>query len=141
MLRLPPEAPDAPRAGRRVDDNRGAAAHAVATGDDRHVVRHLHLAGVARDGEQVNQRVARGVEPRMTAAAVAIAGPQLEDDAAAADRRHVVARGAARAVERGPETVIGRLDLGEVLEPEPELAELDRGDAGQRPADRLLGRL
>ena len=53
---------------------------------------------------------------------------------AAADDRHVVAHGAARAVERRAKPLLGRLDFEEVIEPEPELFEIDRRRC--RPAAR-----
>ena len=52
----------------------------------------------------------------------------------AADRRHVVADGAAGAVERRPQSFLGGFDLEEVLEAEPELLELRRREARQRIA-------
>jgi hypothetical protein len=81
----------------------------------------------------VHQRVALIVQsgqPRRRP--VARAG--LDDDAGAADGGHVVARGAAVAVEGGAEAVFRRLDFGEVRESQPELRELRRRDAGQRIA-------
>ena len=92
MLRFPPETPDAPFAGSDIDDDRGAAAHAVAVAVDRifqctqrivgdgfdqtgteegnrhtpseHVCirRHDRLAGVAGHREQMEQRFACFIE-------------------------------------------------------------------------------
>ena len=64
--------------------------------------------------------------------AVLRADTELEDGAGAADDGDVVAHGAARAVERRAEALVGRLDLEEVVEAEPELRELCGRDAGER---------
>ena len=74
------------------------------------------------------------VQPAKRAAAVPVSGADLEDHAAAADGRHVVTDGAARAVERRAKTFLGGFDLGEVVETQPEFAELLGRDAGQRIA-------
>ena len=101
---------------------------------DVHIVGNDRLAGVRRHREQVHQRVAGVVETAKRAGFLAIADARLEHHAAAADGRHAVAHGAARAVERRSESVLGGLDLGEVVEAQPELREFDRRDARQRIA-------
>jgi hypothetical protein len=89
----------------------------------------------------VNQRVVRGVEAASRAVLFAVAGTQFEDDAAAADGGKVVAHRATRAVECRSKAFLGGFDLGEVLEAETELAELERCQARQRDARRERLRL
>ena len=173
VLRLPSEPSDAAPAGGDVGDDRGATADAVAiaiagiverqqrlVGDrfdeprakqrDRHAARddvrlrrNDRLARVRGNREDLEQRAGRRRELDELAALVAARRPDLGDHARAADRRDAVADGAARAVERRAEAVLHRLDLGEIVEAEPELLELAAGDARQRIArqrpDRLAG--
>jgi hypothetical protein len=79
----------------------------------------------------VNQRVAGFVQPAGRARRIAIASPDFKDDAATANGRHAVAHRAAGAVECRPQPFLGRLDFGEILEPEPKFAELDWRDGRQ----------
>jgi hypothetical protein len=68
----------------------------------------------------------------------AIPRPGFDDDAAAADRRNVVAGGATGAVERRTESVFSGFDFREVFEAETEFGELRRRlcQAADRPAGR-----
>ena len=100
--------------------------------EDRRVVGHHDLAAVAGHREQLKQRLARGIERLELALRVPPGRAQFENDAAAADGRHVVADRAARAVERRAEAFVRRLDFEEVLEAQSELRELGRRDAGER---------
>jgi len=65
----------------------------------------------------------------------------FRDRARAADGRHVVARGAAGAVERRPEPFFRGFDLEKVVEPQAELLELGGRDAGKRLARRRSAEL
>ena len=82
-----------------------------------------------------------GAELHELAVFVAARRADLGDHARAADGRHAVADRAARAVERRAKTLLGRFDLGEILEPEPELLELTAGDSRQRIARQRTNRL
>ena len=86
----------------------------------------IDLTAVAGHGEQLEQRLARRIERLELALRVPPGRAQFENDAAAADGRHVVADRAARAVEGRAEALVRRLDFEEVLEAEPELGELGR---------------
>ena len=162
MLRLPPEAADADAAGRDVGDPGRASADAVAVAigrifegeqlivrngldepgseqrnrdparEHRRLVGHDGLAAMSRDREQLEERLPRFVEGLELALGGPAGGTELENGAGAADRGDVVAHGAARAVERRAEALVGRLDLEEVVEAEPELRELRGRDAGER---------
>src|SRR5262249_43939473 len=148
------EPADAPLAGRDVRHDRGTPSDAVsvpierilerqdrvvrdrfhetraehgdwrAVGDDGRLLRDHGLAAMLRGREEMHQRVASRAEPLELARVVAIRGASFDDDAYAADRGHAVTRGAARRVECRPKTLLGRLDFGEILQPEPELGEL-----------------
>ena len=171
VLCLPAEPADAARAGGEVGDDAGAAADAIPIPVERilqreqrvvgnrldqagaeqrnrrpprdhvHVVRHLRLTAVRRNREHVNERVVRRIQTPRRAVVLAVTGAQFEDDAAAADGRHVVTHGAARPVERRAEAFFGGFDFREVLEPETELAELHRRQARQRRARKSRLRL
>ena len=91
---------------------------------------------MARNREHVKERVAGGVERFEFAVRVATACPQLGHRSGSADRRDVVADGAARAVERRPQAFLARFNFEKIVEPEAELLELDRRDAGKRGAQR-----
>ena len=88
-----------------------------------------------RERRTVEERLARCVECLEFAVGVAAARAHLRHHAAAADRRDVVAGGAAGAVERRAQTFLRRLHLEEIVQPETELFEL----AGVRPGSGLPG--
>ena len=164
VLGLPPEPADPPRAGAAILDNGRPAAHAVAAAalvgrqreqgvvvdgfdqagaEDRnrhpaddHVGfdRDERLAGVAGDREQVEERLAVGLQCDERAIGPAQRGPDLGHRADAADRGHAVADRATGGVERRAQPLFGGLDLEEVVEAEPELLELDRGQTRERVA-------
>ena len=98
--------------------------HVDIVGNDR-------LTAMCRYREQVDQRVAGRIQCAEFARLQAIADPRFENDSTAADRRYIVADGAARAVERRPETILGCFDLHEIIEAEAKLREFDSGDPGQ----------
>ena len=75
------------------------------------------------------------VSGRIWPVLVAVGRAHFGDQADAADRRHVVADGAARGVERRAEPFFGGLDLEEVVEPDAEALELRREEPGQRIAE------
>ncbi len=167
VLRLPPEPSDAALARCDVDNERGTSADAVAVAivgvferqqslvgnrldqpgaeernghaprEDIGVVGQHRLTPVARNREHVKKRVAGGVERLELAARGPASRTQLGHRSGAADRRDVVADGAARAVEGGSEPLFARFDLEEVVQPQAELLELDRRESGQRRAQRI----
>src|SRR4029453_4537958 len=96
-------------------------------------------AGMRGGRQQMDQRVARRVQSCVSAAAVAVTGAEFENDAAAADRGHVVANSAAGTVVSGAEPFLGGFDLGEIIEPQSKLAELGGRDTRQGAAGRLRG--
>jgi hypothetical protein len=79
----------------------------------------------------MDQRVASRVQSGVTAAAIAVTRTQFENHTGATDRGYVVTDGAARAVVGGTEALLGGFDLGEIVQPQSELAELSGRDAGQ----------
>ena len=156
MLRLPAEPADPRLACSDVGEAGGASAHAVAvaierilqrnegvvgngfdeTGaeegnrrparEDRRRVRHDRLTRVPRHREEVKERLPGVVQRLEAAVGRSPRHPQLGDGAGAAHRRHVVARGAAGAVEGRAEALLGGFHFEEVVEAEAELLELDR---------------
>src|SRR6185503_15659648 len=86
--------------------------------------RHDGLAAVGGNREQVKERFAGGVERLEPAVRGAASRADFRDRPGAADGGHVVAGGAARGVERGPEPFLRRFDFEKVVETEPELLEL-----------------
>ena len=74
----------------------------------------------------MEQCVAVCVESGGTAVVATVRRARFEHEADPADRRNVVTRRAARAVERRSETVVDGLDFLEVIEAHAELLELRR---------------
>src|SRR6185369_2139727 len=99
--------------------------------DDVRVVRNHGLAGMARQREQMEQRIAGRIERFELARRQPADGANLGDAAAAANRRDAVAHRAARGVVGGTESLFGCLDFEEILEAEAELFEFARTEAGQ----------
>ncbi len=162
VLRLPPESANSAIAGGDIANDGGTSADAVGVGvfrirqrdqrlvgdrfhqpgakqrnrnstrDDHGRRRELDLAAMQGDREELKERLAVGCKGVRPAAGVTPRGANLADRAGAADNRHVVADGAARAVEGRSQTFFGCLDFEKVVEPETELLEIDRRDAGER---------
>ena len=155
VLRFPTEPPDAALAGFDIDDQRRAAAHAVAVaivgifetphrvirngldesgakkrnrdspGKHVRVRRQYRLTSMARNREHVKEGVAGPVQRFELAARVPASGAQLGHRSGSADRRDVVADCAARAVKRRTQPFFGGFNLEEVVEPEAELLEFN----------------
>ena len=89
---------------------------------------------VPRNREQMEERFAGWIERLELARGVDAPARISAIIAAAADGRHAVAHGAARAVERRTQPFLGGFDLEKVVEAQAELLELDR--ASCRAADR-----
>ena len=87
---------------------------------------------VGGNRKDLEQRTRSGHQLHELAMFVTARRAHLGDHSGAADRRHAVAHRAARAVERRTEPVLGRFDLGEILEAQPELLEFAAGDSRQR---------
>src|SRR5262249_18286671 len=92
------------------------------------------LACVGREGKKMKERVARRVESPEISRRGAIRSARLEDQSGASHRGQGVAHGAARALESRSKAVLDGLDLGEVVEAETKLRELDGRDSRQRIA-------
>ena len=161
VLRLPAEAPDPALTGGGIGDHGGTSADTIPIPilrilqgqnrivrdrfnepgskqrnrrpprNHRHIVWNLRLASMRRNRKQVNQSIAVVVQSSERAIGVAISRPRFEDDAGAADRRHVVTDRAAGSVEGRPEPLFSGFDFGEVVEAEAKLGEFPRRESRQ----------
>ena len=115
----------------RLDETRAEEGERHPPYDHVRVAWDRGLACVTGDREQVEERFPARIEGGKRTVWHLAACPDLSDGTDAADRRHVVTRGTARAVEGRAQPLLGGFNLQEVVQAQTEFFELGRREAWQ----------